>query len=63
MNEYICCLMGICCAFGSPEQFDTLVALRMKHHARVTKDSAEDAVRFDIEMAKTFRDTMKSHKD
>ena len=61
MNEYICCLMGICCAFGSPEQFDKLVSIRMKHGA--LKDGAEAAVRFDLEMVKTFRDTMKSNKD
>ena len=56
--DYWCCLMGICCAFGSVEQTTKLVAMRMKDGA--SKESAEQAVKFDLVKAKAFRERMQA---
>lgn len=56
--DYLCCLMGICCAFGSPEQYDNLVAMRMKSGACASRDAAESVVKDDLKQAKAFRTAM-----
>ena len=55
--DYWCCLMGICCAFDSPEQFDRLVAMRLA--IGVSRDAAEAVVKDDLKHAKSFLAAMK----
>jgi hypothetical protein len=57
--DYLCCLMGICCAFGSPEQFESLVAMRIKSGACASRDAAEAVVTDDLKQAKAFIDAVK----
>lgn len=57
--DYLCCLAGICCAFGSPEQFESLVSMRMKSGACASKAAAEAVVKDDLKLAKAFMGAMK----
>jgi carbon starvation protein CstA len=51
--------MGICCAFGSPEQFEKLVAMLTARNIHTTVDAAERHARFDLKMVADFKDAMK----
>lgn len=59
--DYLCCLMGICCAFGSPEQFESLVSMRMKS-GDLDRSTAEVVVKADLKMAHAFKDAIKAEK-
>lgn len=58
--DYWCCLMGICCAFASAEQFEKLVAMRLKSKACASRAAAENVVKDDLRMAKAFRELMQA---
>ena len=56
MDEYLCCLLGICCAFGTPAQHRKLLAMLMRLPKYTGRKAAADArVRKDLAWAKEYR--------
>lgn len=59
MDPYICCLLGICCNFGSPEQFEKLVSIRLMRGGCETRSHAETVVRFDLSLVQAMLEALK----
>lgn len=56
MDDYICCLLGICCAFDTPEQFDKLVSLMAARRRVEPRAAVEARVRKDLAWAREHRE-------
>jgi hypothetical protein len=58
MDDYICCLLGICCPPATAEQFEKLVGMMMRLPKFEGKRAAAEArVRKDLDWAAEHRET------